>query len=255
MANIEHFTHDEIPYGILAKFGLSQEMIDDLPNNVMNRLLSSRATPVLPIVTENAEGEKVQSLARISLVRLNNGTIDICFAPRWEDEDLSEFTPEQQEKLKLGEVTIANMVGRGDCYIQFDDTINQVMAVPVAVINQNIKILTQSFDLDDEDQQILKNGDILEKDVNDYIVSVGIDLNEMAGIRIVDGDTTDWKRDAAADRLPKYNFGIFGCWMADDENVLTYIQEDDYTEEIILEQKRIGQQNAAEENMRQLKVG
>ena len=42
MAKIEHFTAEEIPYEILAKFGLTHEMIDDLPQNVMLRLLSSR---------------------------------------------------------------------------------------------------------------------------------------------------------------------------------------------------------------------
>ena len=31
MAKIEHFTAEEIPYEILAKFGLTHEMIDDLP--------------------------------------------------------------------------------------------------------------------------------------------------------------------------------------------------------------------------------
>ena len=52
MANKEHFKQEEIPYGILAnipygilaKFGLTQEMIEDLPQNVIHRLLSSRTT-------------------------------------------------------------------------------------------------------------------------------------------------------------------------------------------------------------------
>ena len=84
---IERFTQKEIPYDILMKFGLSQIMIDDLPENVTKRFLSGRTTPVLPIVMENAEGETVQSHARISLVRLSDGTVDVCFAPQWEDED------------------------------------------------------------------------------------------------------------------------------------------------------------------------
>ena len=85
MAKIEHFTAEEIPYEILAKFGLTHEMIDDLPQNVMLRLLSSRTTPVLPIITENAAGQLIQSFARISLVRLADDTIDVCFAPKWVD--------------------------------------------------------------------------------------------------------------------------------------------------------------------------
>ena len=54
MANYERFTPQEIPYEILERFGLTREMIDDLPQNVMQRLLSARTTPVLPIFTENS---------------------------------------------------------------------------------------------------------------------------------------------------------------------------------------------------------
>ena len=91
MTNFETFTQQEIPYGILQKFGLTQEMIDDLPGNVMHRFLTSRTTPVLPITTENVEGEKVSTLARISLVRVGDGTVDVCFAPQWEDEEPTEI--------------------------------------------------------------------------------------------------------------------------------------------------------------------
>ena len=92
MANKEHFKQEEIPYGILAKFGLTQEMIEDLPQNVIHRLLSSRTTPVLPIVTENIDGETILSYARISLIRLDDGSVDVYFIPKWVDEDLKEFS-------------------------------------------------------------------------------------------------------------------------------------------------------------------
>lgn len=255
MANFERFTHEEIPYGTLAKFGLTQEMIDDLPTNVMNRFLSARATPVLPLVMENIEGEKVQSFARVSLVRLNNGAVDVCFAPKWEDEDLNEFSPEQQELLREGKAIKANMPGKGDCYVQLDESINQVMMVPVNIIDQNISVLTRSFNMTEDEQETLQKGDVIEINYRDIMISAGIDLNELSGIRIVDGDVIDWQRDAKADKLPKYNFGLFGCWMSDDNNMLSYVPEEEYDEEMVLEQKRVGLQNAAEENQKQLKMG
>ena len=250
MANLEKFTQQEIPYGILQKFGLTQEMIDDLPGNVMRRLLSSRTTPVLPVITENTEGQKVKSLARISLVRLSDGTVDVCFAPQWEDEDLSEFTPEQQEILKNGGVTTAMMPGKGRCFVQFDDTINQVMAVPVTIINQNISILTRTVGLDDTDKETLEEGGVVQTNINSQTISAGIDLNETSGVRIADGDIITWQEDAKADRLPRFNFGIFGCWLADDDNVLSYVAEDDFGPELLAEQKRAGAANAAQAQMK-----
>lgn len=251
--NYERFTQKEIPYDILNKFGLTQIMIDDLPENVTKRFLSGRTTPVLPIITENVEGENVLSHARISLVRLSDGSVDVCFVPQWVDEDLKSFTQKQQDKLKLGEVTLADMPGKGRCFVQYDETISQVMAVPETIIAQNISLLTRSFTISDDAKEQLENGGVIELENNHNILSVGIDLNEDTGIRVANGDILAWQEDAQADRLPKYNFGIYGCWVADDENVLSYVAEDDYTEEINKELERKGSQRAAEEQLRQMK--
>ena len=250
----EHFTRQEIPYEILQKFGLTQEMIDDLPQNVTERFLSGRTTPVLPILTTNAEGERVQAYTRISMVRLMDGTVDVCFVPQWEDEDLKGFTPEQQEQLLMGNVIRVIMPGKGLCFIQFDETINQVMAVPADVINQNLSILTRTFNLSDEDKEKLGNGNIVEMELNNQIMCARIDLDEMTGIRVVNGNMMSWQEDVKADHLPKYNFGLYGCWIADEENTLTYVSEDDYTEEMEKEFKRMGTMRAAEEKMKQLKL-
>lgn len=250
MINFESFSHEEIPYGILKKFGLTQEMIDDLPGNVMHRFLTSRPTPVLPIITENVEGQKVKSFARISLVRLADGTVDACFAPQWEDEDLSKFTPEQQEIMKNGGVATAMVEGKGKCFVQFDDTINQVLAVPVTVINQNISILKRTLALDETDKETLEQGGVIQILINDKTISAGIDLNEMSGLRISDGDIITWQEDAKADKLPRFNFGIYGCWMADDDNTLSYVTEDDFGPELLAEQKRSGAANAAKTQMK-----
>lgn len=250
----ERFKQQEIPYKILKKFGLTQQMIDDLPENVTKRFLSGRTTPVLPILMENAEGKKIKSHARIYLVRLNDGSVDACFAPQWVDEDLKSFTQEQQDKLRLGQVTLADMPEKGRCYIQYDETISQVMAVPEGIIAQNISILTHNYNISDDEKEQLQNGGIVELEINNNILSVGIDLNDETCIRIANGNEMSWKEDAKADRLPKYNFGLYGCWIADDENVLSYIAEEDYSEEIIKELERKGSQRAAEEQLRQMKM-
>ena len=42
-----------------------------------------------------------------------------------------------------------------------------------------------------------------------------------------------------AKRVDKYNFGAFGCWMADDNGDLNYVHEEDYSE-LWQEQKKMG---------------
>ena len=38
----------------------------------------------------------------------------------------------------------------------------------------------------------------------------------------------------------KFNFGIFGCWTMDEDGNLDYIPEENYTEEMWNEQKKLG---------------
>ena len=116
--NYERFSSDEIPYGKLAQFGLSQQMIDDLPKNVMERFLSSQPTPALPVVSENVEGHLLTTPTRITLVRLADGSVDVCFAPRWTDKDLRAFSEEQQEKLMQGKVIVMDVEEKGKCFLQ-----------------------------------------------------------------------------------------------------------------------------------------
>ena len=106
MPRLERFKEQDIPYDDLAKFGLTQEMIDDLPQSVMIRLLSSRETPLLPLKTKTVDGDDVISFARISLIRTSDGSVNAVFILRWESNDLSEYTPEQQKMLKSGNYTV-----------------------------------------------------------------------------------------------------------------------------------------------------
>ena len=255
MTNLQQFTQREIPYDILEKFGLTSKMIEDLPQNVTERFLSGKATPVLPVTMEKmtAGDDKFISYARISLIRLPDGTVDLCFAPKWDDVNLKEFTQEVQEKLLLGEVAAIIMPDKGLCFVQLDEAINQVMTVPAEIINQNISILARSYAIPYDKISKLKDGGVTEIEINEQILSTGVDLNEPTGIRIVNGDTQTWREDAKADRLPKYNFGLWGCWVADEENSLTYIPEEDYTEEMYRELERAGNQNATREKLNQFK--
>ena len=77
--------------------------------------------------------------------RLDDGSVDVYFIPKWVDEDLEEFSIDQQEQLKAGRVVKADLGKEGRCFVQFDEVINQVMAVPVEIINQNISILTRTL--------------------------------------------------------------------------------------------------------------
>lgn len=43
------FEFEELPYDTLSQFGLSQEMIEDLPMHALEEISHGRHSPVLPI--------------------------------------------------------------------------------------------------------------------------------------------------------------------------------------------------------------
>ena len=56
-----HFEFEEIPFSTLARFGLTQEMIEDLPMHVLDDIYNGRHSPVLPVRVTDEHGETVES--------------------------------------------------------------------------------------------------------------------------------------------------------------------------------------------------
>ena len=80
--------------------------------------------------------------------------------------------------------------------------------------------------------------------MDDEPVTVGIDLHSATGIRFCAGDEQKW-REQSKREWDKYTFGVYGCWVMDDEGKLNYVPEEKYTEELWNEQKKSAERNRA----------
>lgn len=258
MVNLEQFTEGEIPFRTLAKFGLTQEMIEDLPQSVMAALLSSRWTTRLPIIMENEYGERFLAKARIRMVRRTDGEVDIVFAPYCDKDKpggLTGLTDEQTEALKNGRVVIADITTREDSqkhqrYVQLDKELNQTMHVPVEVIMQNINMLADNYGLDDTDKEYIAKCEIHTLNSGtDKPISIGIDLNEESAIRIVPGTAQEWLIAQDESDIEHYTIGLYGCWVRDEYGDMHYVYESDFTPEIAAEANRRSAQNGARAQM------
>ena len=103
------FEEGEIPYGALEKFGLSHEMIEDLPMHVLEDIWNGRQSPVLPIHVTDDEGELIKSRTRFSLVRMEDGKVDVMFYPVLKYALLEQFDDNQQQLLKDGKAVVADV--------------------------------------------------------------------------------------------------------------------------------------------------
>lgn len=242
MNKTKQFTEEEIPYETLADFGLIREMIEDLPIEVLNNITAGNITPVLPIKVRIDSEHGVTAKSRFALKRTNNG-VKAIFMPVLEEAPIGQFTEEQQALLKEGKAIMATINKNGDdvmSFVQIDPFTNQVMSVPSPVIGRNLQALSDDVNLSGAEMNVIQNGDPLTIFVNDEEVTVGIDLlNSKTGIRVEDGDSQKWK-DAAKREWDKFTFGVYGCWVADENGDMSYVPEDDYTEELWSELKKRG---------------
>lgn len=252
--NQSQFTEEEIPYHILNRFGLTREMIEDLPERLGQRLRYGRTTPVLPIKVIADNGDTVLAAARLSLHRNSDGDVRVMFYPRLEKIDLSRFPEAQRKPISGGETVISEISlpdgKRAPAFYQIDSETNQVMAVPVAVVDNNIRVIADELRLTPAEVNCLRNGKLLTTQYQDKMWTIGVSLREQPGIRVVCCDEDTWREDDRRD-YGKFNFGLNGCWISNDEGGLDYVPEDEYTEELWDEMKKRGnmQRNASTHKM------
>lgn len=99
---IYNFDENEMPYGTLERFGLTQEMIEDLPTDVLQNILNGRHSPVLPIYIIADDGEEVKARTRFCLVRTPEGNVDVLFFPKLDEYDFKVFNDQQKQSLLAG---------------------------------------------------------------------------------------------------------------------------------------------------------
>ena len=154
------FDENEIPYEKFASIGLSQEMVDDLPEMVMKKLLEGHWTPILPVSVDLGDGIQRTIQARLKLER-RSGTVDILIAPRSEMADLEDFTPEEQNTLRSGKIIITKMPGKEQCFVQLDDKTNRVFYIPVSLMEDNLASLQNEMELSNEQVAQMCTGNVI----------------------------------------------------------------------------------------------
>lgn len=254
--NVNKINSSEIPYSVLETFGLTRNMIDDLPMDVLSQIMLGQCSPVLPVEVEGENGEKVHSRARFSLVYAQDGRVDVVFHPVFQPigekicmvtRDLTTgkeklkimdtckvYSDVVVEGLKAGRVVMDYMTAddgrKVKAFLQLDPETNEVLAVPTVVIGRNLQTLVGEFDLTVAETNCIQNGEVLTIAQEDEQISVGLDLNSPTGLRFEKGNEKRWK-EGGMRQWNKYSVGVFGCWMMDDGE-LSYIREEEYTEEI-----------------------
>lgn len=239
--NTDIFREEEFPFPILERFGLTRDMIEDLPQSTIDKLKKGHPTPLLPIIVKTDEGVTLKSYSRISFVHVDKDKVDVLFCPKVERANLSRFNTEQQRKLYAGDIIVTeDKEPDGTAkltYYQIDSDTGQLVSAPVAVIERNINLLSDILRLTPAERTCLKNGQPLTLTEGKEQFTYGVDLSTRQCLAAVQGDETDFRNRDKRD-WERYNFGLSGCWTIDDNGNPDYIHEEQYTDEIWEEMRR-----------------
>lgn len=237
------FHREEYPLDILAEFGLSEQMVYDLPDFVHETIELGGKSPLLPLTIEQPFG-CTHLYAKFCLVETEDG-MDVLFSPKLKEMNLEEFSEREKKLLLEGKVIVSEIeekfvteedVQRIKAFVQIDKDTNSVVYTPTQVIGRNLKNVSEEFNLSDEDLKKLSEGSLVtiseenEEGSPEYI-TIGVDLFSDKGVVLVPGQVEQLER-AVRKSMPEYSFGNDGCWI-NRHGVLTYIPENEFTKDIL----------------------
>lgn len=174
--NIQRIEENEIPYEELGKFGLTQEMIDDLPEPIMNKLLGGMRTPLLPIEQVDGDGVIHKDFARIRLIK-EGEQVHPMFLPVKNQCNLEYFTGEEKEALERGKVLKVILPSNNSWnYVQLDSATNSIISVKSNLVDNNLSLLANNMGMDEDHILKLENGEVVTLENDDQKLSIGLTL-------------------------------------------------------------------------------
>lgn len=197
---------EKLPYGKLALLGLDREKVDKLPEDVKHKLVSGQVTPLMQVSINARDGNVITLPLKLQMVADRNGQPALIAYPVKAELDKDRnkqlaLTDAEVERLKKGEVIQKSIEQEGEKtrrYLQLDPETKSVIHRNVADIRleQKLKDMEKVNDIElgMQQKQQVRDGKPVELNVGNEKVSVGIDLKEPQGFRIIKGDMKEWDR-------------------------------------------------------------
>lgn len=196
------FQQEELPYEKLAKLGIDEEKLRTMPKELTVTLLEGRITPLFVARVTVADGNVISLPLKAQMQRDEEGRILLMTYPvRKELANDLQLTNAELERVGGGEVIRKEVEENGERKIKFvqrDKATNSLMYRNVASVPIEEKIRDiekiKDIELGANQRQAIKDGKPIELSLDDTKVTVGVDLREPQGFKVVNGDLMEWER-------------------------------------------------------------
>lgn len=208
-----------LPYDKLALLGIDREKANRLPQDVRRKLIDGEVTPLLQVSLDAGNGIVLKLPLKLQLAADKDGNPTLIAYPvqrelSIEKDNVLRLSRQEADALRRGEVLQKAVDVNGDKtqqYLQLDPETKSVMhrRITEIQIEQRLKDMEKVNDIElgAQQKQQAREGKPVELDVGGEKVSVGIDLREPQGFRVVKGDLREWERQQKLqydERHPEY---------------------------------------------------
>ena len=204
MHNINH--SERLPYEKLAALGIDREKADSLPQEVKEKLASGEVTPLLQVSISARNGDLITLPLKLQLTTDLQGNPALMAYPvravlEKERNQVLRLSDQEAERLSKGEVIQKAVEVNGEKtqqYLQLDPETKSVIhrRVTDVQLEQKLKDMEKVNDIElgMQQKQQVREGKPIELNVGGEKVSVGVDLKEPQGFKIIQGDMKEWER-------------------------------------------------------------
>ena len=198
--------HEVLSYEKLALLGIDRDSADKLPQDIKQKLLGGEVTPLLNVSIKAHNGTTISLPLKMQLVADKEGNPALIAYPVQKELSLDKgnelkLTSQELEALKHGDVLRRPVDVDGEKtqqYLQLDPETKSIIhrRVTEVEIERKLKDMEKVNDIElgTQQKQQVREGKPVELNVGGEKVSVGIDLKEPQGFRIVNGDMKEWER-------------------------------------------------------------
>ncbi len=195
-----------LPYEKLAVLGIDRKKADLLPQEVKEKLASGEVTPLMQVSINTRNGDIITLPVKLQLTADKNGNPALIAYPvraelEVERNKVLRLTEQEAIRLRNGEVLQKAVEVNGEKtkqYLQLDPETKSVIHRKVTDIQleQKLKDMEKVNDIElgTQQKQQVREGKPIELNVGSEKVSVGVDLKEPQGFKVIQGDMKEWER-------------------------------------------------------------
>ena len=199
-------SQEQLPYSSLAKIGISREMADRLPQEFRQKLADGEVTPLIEVSIRTRNGQTLTLPLKLQISEDKAGNPLLLAYPVKNEMDVRKsnelrLTPFEAERLAKGEVIMKAVDVKGtktQQYLQLDNETKSIIHKRVTdlEIEKRLRDMEKVNDIElgTQQKQQVREGKPMELNVGGEKVTVGIDLREPQGFRVMQGDMKEWER-------------------------------------------------------------